>query len=388
MRVVLFTHPAYLGSESMLRFARMIHVGLEARGHTVELWSPAPFLHRLPAPVIQRKWLGYFDQYALFPLRARGRLNGLANDTLFVFADQALGPWVPLVADRPHVIHAHDFIALRAALGEFKQNPISWTGRKYQAMVRRGFGKGRYFISVSGNTRADLHRFLPRPPRVSEVVFNGLNFPFHPMSPAQCAAALSGVDVGASEGGHLLHVGGNQWYKNRVGVLEIYDAYVRQAAVPLPLWMIGAPPTKALRDAARRIAHGGTIMFLTGLTGQQLCAAYSSAHLLLFPSLAEGFGWPVSEAMACGCPVLTTNQAPMTEVGGEAAYYMPLRPNGAPGGWARNGAERIIEILASSAEVRQDQRRIGLARCEMFDADRTLDEYERVYLRVLEGAPG
>ena len=48
------------------------------------------------------------------------------------------------------------------------------------------------------------------------------------------------------------------------------------------------------------------VKFLVGITGEQLCAAYSSAELLVFPSLAEGFGWPIAEAMACGCLVLTT----------------------------------------------------------------------------------
>ena len=64
------------------------------------------------------------------------------------------------------------------------------------------------------------------------------------------------------------------------------------------------------------------IYFVISPTTEELQALYSLAKVLLFPSLEEGFGWPVLEAMACGCPVVTTNKAPLTEVGGEAAIYI------------------------------------------------------------------
>jgi glycosyltransferase involved in cell wall biosynthesis len=61
------------------------------------------------------------------------------------------------------------------------------------------------------------------------------------------------------------------------------------------------------------------------VTQEQLCAIYSAAQALIFPSFYEGFGWPIIEAQACGCPVFTSNRAPMTEVGGTAAiYFDPL----------------------------------------------------------------
>jgi glycosyltransferase involved in cell wall biosynthesis len=370
----------------MPRFADMLLQGVKARGHEIQVWKPTACFYRLPSPASAKKWLGYLDQYLVFPLQVRVRLRKTDERTLFVFADQALGPWVPLVADRPHVIYVHDLMALQSALGEFKENPTSWTGRQYQAMIRRGFARGQHFISVSENTRADLQRFLAGSQRSSEVVYNGLNYAFRPMSRADCVAALADAGLSLPQGGYLLHVGGNQWYKNRAGVLEAYEVYARKAAAPLPLWMVGAPPDEALRAAAQRLDSEERIRFLTGLSGDQLCAAYSSARLLLFPSLAEGFGWPIAEAMACGCLVLTTDEAPMTEVGGEAAYYLPRRPDVDSGGWARTAADRIMQILALPAEEHAEQRRIGLARSAEFDADRALDAYERIYLRVLEGA--
>jgi len=118
MHIVQFVHPNFLNSESMPRFARMISQGMHARDHLAEEWTAKPFFYKLPFPAKLKKWLGYIDQFIVFPMQVRWRLRQLPPDTLFVFSDQALGPWVPLVANRPHVIHVHDFMALPADCGE------------------------------------------------------------------------------------------------------------------------------------------------------------------------------------------------------------------------------------------------------------------------------
>lgn len=367
----------------MPRFASMIQQGMLACGHAVVVWSAEPFFYRLPIGQRFKKWLGYIDQFIVFPLQVRRRLRQLPPDTLFVFSDQALGPWVPLVAQRPHVIHVHDFMALRSSLGEFVQNPTGWTGRHYQAMIRRGFGHGQAFVSVSEKTRTDLQRFLLGKPRVSTVVYNGLNFPFRCMSRSEYLSSLSGTGLTVPETGFLLHVGGNQWYKNRLGVLEIYAAYAQQELDPLPLWMVGAPPTDAMKAIAQSIMGKGQVRFLAGLTNEQVCAAYSAARLMIFPSLAEGFGWPIAEAMACGCLVLTTNEPPMTEVGGEAAFYIPRRPDTDANDWAMHAGNQVAEILKLPLHEKQQRQELGFKQVSQFDTANTMNAYEQIYLRVI-----
>ncbi|MEO6722051.1 MAG: hypothetical protein ABIN67_16920, partial [Ferruginibacter sp.] len=131
----------------MPRFASMLADGMKQRGHTVEIWSPRPFFFRMSLFGKLRKWMGYLDQYLLFPLEVRLRLKKNKHQELYVFSDQALGPWVPLVSKYPHVIHCHDFLAQRSALGEIPENNSPWTGKRYQAYIRRGFRKGENFIS-------------------------------------------------------------------------------------------------------------------------------------------------------------------------------------------------------------------------------------------------
>ncbi|EOM1465677.1 hypothetical protein ACNCTC_004946, partial [Escherichia coli] len=94
MHIVVFTHPQFLDSTSMPRFARMIIEGMNARGHVVETWTAKPYFFNIPLPRSIKKWLGYIDQYIIFPLSVYFRLPKYKKDkTLFVFADQALGPW-------------------------------------------------------------------------------------------------------------------------------------------------------------------------------------------------------------------------------------------------------------------------------------------------------
>lgn len=389
MKIVIFTHPPFLGSASMPLFTDMIARGTAEHGHQVEQWTPKAFFHRLPAPRGVKKWLGYLDQFLVFPVQVRSGLRNMARSTLFVFADQALGPWVPLVAGRPHVIHCHDFLALRSALGEFPQNPVSWTGRLYQRWIRRGFSSGRNFISVSARTREDLHRLLERAkPALSVVVHNGLNHPYKPLPQDAARSRLESLGLSYPDEGFILHVGGNQWYKNRDGVLAIYAAYAQRNDNPLPLLMLGGEQTAGLRAAAARVPSPGRVDFLVRPPVEALEAAYSAASVLLFPSHAEGFGWPILEAMASGCPVLTTNDAPMTEVGGDVAAYLPAAPLADRRAWAEDCAARLANLLSRPPDERQRVREAGIVRAQSFTASAAMQRYIDIYKQVLEAADG
>ena len=386
MNLVLLTHPAFLRLRSQDQFAQMLHDEFVRRGHRVEVRRPEAVVRRwLPRGPLA-KWAGYVDQYLLFPRRLRAGMRGDPPETLYVFCDQALGPWVPPVAHRPHVVHCHDLLALRSALGDIPENPTSATGRVYQRYIRAGFRHARHFISISERTRADLHAFGGVPAGLSEVVLNGLNHPFRPVDPATARARLASAGLPADERGCLLHVGGSQWYKNPVGVVRLYAAYVSdtlaQGGSPLPLWMVSPPPDARVTAALTHVPHAGSVRFVQGLSPDALEAAYSHARLLLFPSLAEGFGWPILEALACGCPVLTTGEAPMTEVGGDVARYLPrLRSGDDIAGWAADGARTITELLRRAPLAHAQAAR---ERATRFGADAAIEAYLSIYRRVLE----
>lgn len=305
--------------------------------------------------------------------------------TLYVFSDQALGPWVPMVANQPHVIHCHDFLAQRSALGELPENSSGWTGRQYQAFIRRGFRKGRNFISVSKKTREELHRFLVVPPLRSEVIYNGLNQSFNPGNISEIRRSLSTqlkIDLSM---GYILHVGGNQWYKNRKGVVEIYEAWRTKSEGNLPLLMVGKMPGKELRDYSDQSVFKTDIHWLTDMNDEQVRMVYAGARVFLFPSLAEGFGWPIAEAMASGCPVITTNEAPMTEVAGDAGFLINRKPAAMEEvkAWALQSAGTLNEVINFSTEERKKVVEAGIENAKRFNPDDALDKIEVLYKEVL-----
>jgi glycosyltransferase involved in cell wall biosynthesis len=385
MKLVLICHPNFSRSQSMPRFAGMLKAAYESRGHSVEVWSPSARVFNW-VPERLSKWAGYVDQYLLFPMTMRTAVTRTSRDTLFVFCDQALGPWVPLVRDRPHVVHVHDLLALRSALGDIPENPTGASGRLYQRYIRRGFRQGSHFISVSKKTLTDLNRFGGVKAATSEVVYNGMNFPYAPLPPAQARTILESAGIAMPEAGMVLHVGGGQWYKNLTGVVAIYAEYVSRATEPLPLWCVSPEPSSEIRAAIAKIPQKGRVVFLGSVESATLQALYSGARVFLFPSLAEGFGWPLVEAQACGCPVITTDEAPMNEVAGAAACYLPrlaaptdIEP------WARHGAVALQGLLSESPAGKAQRREAGLAWAKRFDQNATIDAYLAIYERVLHG---
>lgn len=385
MNLVFLTHPPFLNSLSMPRFAAMLTNGMAMRGHTIEVWTAQPKFFKLPLPASFKKWLGYTDQYILFPREVKRKIKNCPPDTLFVLTDHALGMWVPLVADRPHVIHCHDFLAQRSALGEIPQNPTQWSGRQYQALICRGYREGKHFISSSKKTQEDLHRFLGTP-RHSEMVYNGLNQTFLKIDPAE-ARQFVGTKIGLDlSAGYLLHVGGNQWYKNRRGVIEIYESWREMSALKLPLLMIGPPPSKALFDRHAASKFKDNIHLLSGMDDEFVRSAYAGATVFLFPSLAEGFGWPIAEAMASGVPVVTTDEAPMSEVAGQAGFLIPARPfnDEEASRWALSAGKVIEKITQFNSTERQQAIQAGLGNSKRFDTKVALDRIEEIYQKIVK----
>ncbi len=370
----------------MPRFAKMLAEGMKKRGHQVELWSPKPKFYNLPLPKVFKKWLGYLDQYIVFPAQVRKRLKITNPNTLFVLTDHALGPWLPLVADRPHVVHCHDFLAQQSALGLIPENPTSWTGKQYQAYIRNGYSQGKNFISVSNKTQHDLHHFLDSSVIKSDVVYNGLNQSFEAKNSINSRLAISnktGLDLSQ---GYLLHIGGNQWYKNRLGVVEIYDAWRKQQKMAVPLLLIGESPDVMLTKRINQSKYKSEIHSFNNIQDNLISDAYSGAIVFLFPSLAEGFGWPIAEAMACGCPVITTDEAPMTEVAGNAAFLIPKQPNNKLEiiTWAANAAKIVEAISSFSPEKRKNVTDAGIENSKRFNAEHALDQIENIYKSILQ----
>jgi glycosyltransferase involved in cell wall biosynthesis len=371
LRILLVGNYAPDKQESMLRFATLLERELTARGHEVTLSQPASLVGQIKwINSSVRKWLGYLDKFVFYP----SKLSSIKTDFDVVhICDHSNAMYVKYLVDVPHVVTCHDVLAIRSALGEIPQNPVSATGRKFQALILAGLKIAERIVCVSENTRIELLRVTGRNPSSATVTYLSLNFPY---SPAERDAALVrlhklGFDARTP---YLVHVGGTVWYKNKLGVLQIFNQLQKLIAPsPMKLLMIGRALSPPLLEYISENNLENLIEKRANLSNEDLRAAYTLSEGLIFPSLQEGFGWPVLEAQACGCPVFTTARAPMTEVGGDAAVYFD--PSDALGS---------AEIVAQALKDREAIRQRGIANSLRFNVEEMIQGYINAYEQVID----
>lgn len=371
MKILLVANYELDRQESMRRFAGFLQASLTECGHDVRVSQPTAVMGSLVGDrSVLRKWLGYIDKLLLFPRE----LQSMASwaDVVHI-CDHSNAVYSSSVGEKPVVVTCHDLLAVRSALGEIRENPTGWSGRIYQWLIRRGLGRSPAIVCSSESTRIDVEKFIEGKQEILAVVQLGLNYPYSPMGREEAVRHLKKLGL-VSGLNFLLHVGGNQWYKNRMGVLRIFCELTQQPNMQDIALILAGKHCTAEMDAY--IAAKGIdprVTVLTGVDNEQLRALYSAASGLLFPSLHEGFGWPIVEAHACGCPVFTTQRPPMTEVGGESAIYIDPKNS-------IEAAGKIAAALASgegAGEVAQDNAR-------RFTSGRMIDGYISVYERVID----
>lgn len=392
-RVILVGNYAPDDQPSMQRFAGMLHDGLTRRNVDVALVTP-PVVMRRGAAWPFSKWLGYVDKLVLFPRQLRRTAARSRARLLVHLCDHGNAFYVPYIERIPHVVTCHDLIALRAALGEFPGRRPRWSGRQLQRAIRVGLQAARCVVCDSNATRDDLDRIVKPCEIAPAMIPPGVSSVFAPLAPETAwprvrrLLTLSAVTTSPSARPsavetrvpYLLHVGGNQWYKNRPGLIEIYAALVdRFAGVP-DLLLAGKQPDAHLLACIARHRLADRIRLLTPADDDDLAALYACAALLIFPSLAEGFGWPVLEAMACGCRVVASQISPLIAVAGEAATYIdPTHP--------RAAAALVASALEEPADARQARVAAGLSRAARFTTDAMVDAYLAVYRHELARWP-
>ena len=251
---------------------------------------------------------------------------------------------------------------------------LRW-GRR--ALDRRRYLAPDHVIAISRATAADLEQILGAGPDRVSVVPSGIDR-------ARWAAELQADDgeqlaaLGLEQRRFVVCVGDADWRKNSEGMFRAL-ARARDSEPTLELLWLGAlseERSRWVRAQAESLGVAGACRFLGYVPDPTLKAIYRAAVATLFVSRAEGFGYPVLEAMASGCPVITSNVSSLPEVAGDAALLVdPEDPEAI--------AEAMV-LLCREPERRQTLKRLGLLRAQRFSLESQAHETLAVYCRVLE----
>lgn len=370
-RVLLVSNYVPDRQYSMQRYAALMQQGLSSHGVEVKVIRPpvvaGALQHRLPW---FRKQLGFIDKFVLFPLMLRFAALRFARESgsLVHLVDQGNGVYLQLLGGVRHLVTCHDLIAMKAGTGAASAARLSGSiGRRsfYQRMNRASMTRSGWIACISQATRDECIRVLETEPDMAQVIYNPLD-PFF--------LEFGGPRPERLPERYLLHVGNSAWYKNRPGLLRIYSE-LRRLGCRFPLVLMGsrlAPEEKWWLGKLNLEPHVVSVVQPDDVTVR---AAYAHAEALVFPSLEEGFGWPVLEAQAQGCLVFASSRAPLTEAGGRTSVY--IDPEDPPAA--------AVTIMSALAEERRTPGAVAARRAHAadFSLDRFVDGHLDFYERIL-----
>jgi glycosyltransferase involved in cell wall biosynthesis len=196
-----------------------------------------------------------------------------------------------------------------------------------------------------------------------------LNYPYQRLSGEQASARLSGIAQLKPAIPFVLHVGSNLARKNRAGVIRTFARAARE--VDSRLVLAGPPLTPELCALIDAEGITNRVSVIVKPNNEVLEALYNLALALFFPSRYEGFGWPLIEAQACGCPVICSRCAPFVEVVGSSAITRDVEDE-------HGFAADIVRLATDSAE-REAWSEKSLENAMRFDPEQMIARYLDVY---------
>ncbi len=272
------------------------------------------------------------------------------------FPGTLLPSWLPC----PAVTTFYDLAAYRyPETYDPAERPI------YERLVPAAAARSKAIIAISESTKRDLDELLHVPEAKIAVTPLAANARFRPVPDA---AHLVAERFGLRQPYLLACVGSGHPRKNLKAVIEAFGDLGSRAGSPAPrdfrLAIVGSVDRDAeARAALERSPARDRITLLGHVPEDDLPAIYSAAAVFCFPSLYEGFGLPVLEAMACGTPVVCSNTSSLPEVAGDAAVLIdPSEPH---------SLAEALQALMENTPRREALSAAGLARSREFTWERT-----------------
>ena len=238
-----------------------------------------------------------------------------------------------------------------------------WDVRYIRTVMPWYFRKAALVLSVSELTTQNFESVLDLPEGKLRTVYFGPARHFEPVEDPEARRAVRERYGLPDRFIFTLTKLGDRNRKNFRGIAAAYRQYHESAKEPLPL-VVGGKDCHRLRELydIPSDGYGADILFPGWIDQRDLPGLYSSAHLFLYASNLEAFPIPITEAMACGTPIVTSDANGLREIAGDAAVFVdPKRPEGI--------AEGIAEVL-DDPRLRDELSRRALARSRFFSWER------------------
>jgi glycosyltransferase involved in cell wall biosynthesis len=279
----------------------------------------------------------------------------------------------PVWSPWPTVVTVHDVIQF--VLPEYAWRKIS---RLYFGMVSVAARRAQAVITVSECSKRDIMKIIGLPAERIHVIGNAVDASFYPVRDAWLLANVRERYSIAPR--FVLYFGGFDMRKNVPRIIEAYwrlpEALRReyQLVIAGRYQYLGHPLYPDPRETVRRLGLEGSVIFTGQIREQDKAPLYSAATIYTFPSLYEGFGMTVLEAMACGTPVLTSNLSALPEVVGDAGALVDPYSTEAI-------SQQLAELLESQS-TREELSRRGLERARHFTWPAVAEQTVRVYKEI------
>ncbi len=332
--------------------------------------TPALHLYSLDAAPDRRAWERLLDELPGNVRRGPGRRPRRRDlDLLHVpsFSD-------PACFDGPLVFTVHDLTFLTHPEFHVPEN------RNHCLLATlRALAKGATVVAVSEATAREVGRWFVLPEERLHVVHEAASTVFADLRGADLELARRRVaERFGLDGPFVLSVGSLEPRKNIARLIEAYGGLDSEWRRRTPLVLVGGGGWK--REAVFAGAWPDFVQHVGAVEEDDLVALYNVASVVAYPSLVEGFGLPVVEAMACGTPVLTSNTSSLAEVGADAALCVDPLDVAA--------IRRGLEALLSDSSLRRRCRRAGLARAGEFSWRKAAAQVIDIYGGAVAAASG
>lgn len=356
--------------KSMAAFLSMMQTSLTILGHHVEIISPAARL--LPENVTPHgfyKWVAYIDKFIIFPIKLR---RASKKYDIVHICDHSNAMYVLALSKTPVLVTCHDVLAIEAARNMLPDWNVGFMGKIFQKLIFNGLNKADAIVCVSEYTKSHLKNLGYTGKSVS-VALNSFNADFFQDDDSIIEKIITQAGL-PNNAKYFIHVGSDLPRKNRMLVLKMFNIIFHNFPDRnYKILFVGPSFSTIMTNYISDNNLTDSIISIKYASHDTLRALYSGAIGLIFPSLQEGFGWPIIEAQACGCPVFTSNILPMTEVGGEGAIYINPTDEYA-------AAKKIMESLDNLISIKSK----GFNNTIRFSKKRMMNNYSFAYSKILK----